>query len=256
MHRFGWILFAVLTACSGGGGGGGSSASIVPPPVVNDSAGGIWRGVRPNGTEIVVLISEVGEFRTLDPFGNQGFGLAVVTNQNEISIDYSLVAPFNNTIIDGSESADCELSGSFQERVSLNYDNTCMTEMGNEFAGAFALTYDPVYDNVSSIARVVGSYDDEGDVLTIDANGALFAQSAEGGCVSNGQVSIIDSAWNLYAVQFTMESCQGEDEPLNGVPWSGLATLLSIDGADVILGGFTAEVGGRSVSLVVAIQRI
>ena len=136
MRRIGLMSVLVLTACGGGSGGSGPAAGIQPPPptLVNASPGGIWTGTRPNGTSIIVLISEAGEMRILDEFGNQGFGTVQVTNQTDVTSSYQIAPPFGDSIIDGSSSATCNLSGSIQERVSIDYTIECTTSLGGTFA--------------------------------------------------------------------------------------------------------------------------
>jgi len=250
------LILTIAVSVSHCHGGGGGSAPAIAPPVVIQSLGGVWRGTRPNGTEILVLISESGEFRVLDEFGNQGFGQGIVTNETDVSIDYDLAPPFDDTLIDGSTSASCSLTGTIDERRTFEYDLTCTTSLDGSFGGHISLTYDPIYELDSSIARIVGSYDNLGEVLVIDANGSLFEQSAATGCVLNGAVAPIDSDWNLYEVTFTTESCGSFYAPLAGAEWSGLATLLNDQGVDIIVGAFITEVDGQFVSLVAALQEI
>lgn len=249
-----YLLLVCLAACSNGGGGAGDV--VVPPPVVIQSPGGIWNGTRPNGTDIIVLISETGELRIVDPFGNLGFGQVQVANETEISSRHRLVAPFGGSLIDGSESADCSFDGTLQERQTIDYEIECITSLGTVLGGPTSLTYDPLYDMESSIARIAGSYDSQGDIMTIDVNGAIFMQGSQTGCVVNGQVSLIDTEWNLYNVGMTTENCQGPFAPLNGANWQGLGTVLTDPGVDVVLVGFIADVNGQTVALSLALPRI
>ena len=213
--------------------------------------------MRPNGTQIINLISEAGEFRQIDPFNNQGFGQVILgPMQDEISIDYHLAPPFGGTLIDGSDSAACNFSGGFMERTSIDVEASCLTSMGQMFGGPISLAYDPVYEMDSSFARIVGNYDALGEVLTIDVNGALFMQGPLTGCVWNGQVSLIDPDWNLYRVNATSENCLGMFAPFSGKEWSGLGTVLTDTGADSLLGGITAEIDGVPRSLVWAFPQM
>jgi len=259
MKTIRYLLLLLVTACSDGAGPPASppvSPPVSPPPVVNQSPGGVWNGTRPNGTSIIVLISESGEIRIVDAFGNQGFGTVVVTNETDITSDYLLAPPFGGSLIDGSDSGSCNLVGIIQERQTIDYDVACTTSLGGAFGGTILLTYDPAYDMDSSIARIAGTFDVQGDVLTIDVNGALFLQNTQTGCVANGQVTLLDTQWNLYSVSLTTESCQGESAPLNGANWEGLVTILVAEGAEALVGGLTADVNGLPVSLVLALPRI
>ena len=171
----------LLAACSGSGNG----PIVDPPTVVNQSPGGVWYGTRPNGTPIVVLINEAGDLRIIDEFGNQGFGQMVVTNGTEISASYQVAPRFGRTLIDGSDSWACSLTGTLQERQSINYTLSCTTSLGGQIGGEIALTFDAVYESGSSIARIAGTYETSlGNVLTIDVNGALFVQDINSGSVT------------------------------------------------------------------------
>jgi hypothetical protein len=248
-----------LAACSSGDDGavGGIPPPLSPPPpAMTQSPGGVWTGTRPNGTDIVVFISETGEMRIVDAFGNQGFGPVVVSNSADVASDYLLAPPFGGSLIDGSDAGSCTLIGTLQERQSIDYEVECMTALGGVFGGTILLTYDPVYDTDSSIARIAGMYDMQGDVLTVDVSGALFVQNSQNGCVVSGQVSILDNAWNLYDVSMTTDSCQGSSAPLNGATWGGLATILIAPGAELVAVALTADVNGLPVSLVLALARI
>jgi len=254
MKRVALLSLLVIAACGGGGGGGGKPPP--PPPPANDSPGGIWTGVRPNGTPIVVLISEAGEIRILDEFGNQGFGTVQVTNRTNITATYQIAPPFGGTVIDGSDSATCGLTGTLQERVSIEYQIDCTTSLGTPFGGAITLTYSAAYDTDSSLVSIAGQYDADGDVLTIDAAGAVFLQGSQTGCVVNGQVSVLQVEWNLYAVTALTENCQPPYDALNGASWEGLGTVVPEVGADTLVSGLTTVVGGLPVSLVLVLPRL
>jgi len=259
MKVFRYSVLIWLAACNSGDDGAGGSVPpplSPPPPATMQSPGGIWTGTRPNGTDIIVLISETSEMRIVDAFGNQGFGQVVVSNQTDIASDYLLAPPFGGSLIDGSDSGSCMLNGIVQERQSIDYEVECMTALGGVFGGTILLTYDPVYDMDSSLARVAGMYDMQGDVLTVDVNGALFVQNSQTGCVANGQVALLDIEWNLYDVSMTTENCQGSSAPLNGANWEGLATILIAPGAEAVLVGLTAGVDGLPVSLILALPPI
>ena len=246
------FLGGCASSCSSGG------SSPPPPPPPNAEPGGIWFGLRPNGTEFVAFISEEGHIRTLDPFGNQGFGTVTVTNQTDISAAYKLVPEFGGTIIDGSDFADCTFAGTLQERQSMTYVVDCVTSLGGQLGGPdIVVTYDPAYEMDSSIARIAGTFQNQqGDIVTIDVSGAIFVQSSLTGCVVNGQVSLIDTDWNMYGVSATTELCEGNAAPLNGASWSGLAVIAVIDGMDIVVAGLTADIAGRDASWIAGWQRL
>ncbi len=245
------FLTALLVGCGGGGNDG------PPPPPPNDSAGGIWQGTRPSGTEIVVFVSETGEFRMLDPFGNVGHGTLTVSNQTEINIQYEIFAPFGGTIFDGSESSSCTATGTIDERIVLPITTACVSSLGTNFGGDIELTYQDVYARNSSLAEIAGSYDNQGEVWTIDGAGLVFEQNSQTGCVLDGQVSIIDASWNLYDATFTTNSCAGSFAPLNGARWNGLVALAMDDtGRDVLIGAFDTSHDFGVAGLIVALPEL
>jgi hypothetical protein len=240
----------ILTACGGGGGGD------APSPVVNQSLGGIWTGIDNSGNDIIALATETGQFHFLDLTNDaQGFGTGSVANGNSVSLSYTIVAALGTTLSDGSTSGTCAGTGTVQQRQSLSVSVSCTTS-ASSWTGSATLTYDATYDRDSSLALVAGNYDDLGDVLNINSNGVLFEQSATTGCVLNGQVSIINSAWNAYDVAFTVSSCQGQETVLNGSVWDGIAVLELDAGNETLIAAVTGTVQGTTFSLIAAFPEI
>lgn len=85
--------------------------------------------------------------------------------------------------------------------------------------------------------------------MTVDTSGAVFEQSTTTGCVLNGQISIIDSNWNLYAITLDGANCQGIFESLNGATFTGLASLVDDMGTDILVAAVTGDVAGNTESL-------
>ena len=182
MKRLAVVLWILVAGCSSGSSGPPppSPPPPSPPPVAQESPGGVWQGERPNGTPITVLISEEGDFRLVDPFGNQGFGQVVLgPAENQLSVDYHLAPPFGGSLIDGSDSASCNFTGTLQERTLIDVEASCLTSLGGMLGGPIALTYDPDYDMDSSFARLAAMYDVQGDVMTIDVGTILTDPGAE-----------------------------------------------------------------------------
>ena len=64
MIRIRYLLLGMVAGCSGSSPAPPVQPPVLPPPpVVNDSPGGVWSGTRPNGTDIIVLVSEDGGIR-------------------------------------------------------------------------------------------------------------------------------------------------------------------------------------------------
>jgi hypothetical protein len=127
-----------------------------------------------------------------------------------------------------------------------------MTDMGTPSNGTLAVTFNPLYDQASSLAAIAGNYVEAGSgtAVSIDANGAIFSQDATTGCVVNGTVTIIDASYDAYAVQATYASCTGADAVLNGITFSGLATLDTSVSPMQLIAGVTGSGGGTTYAIV------
>jgi hypothetical protein len=209
-----------LAACGGGGGGGNPN----PTPPANQSVGGIWVGTVPGGNDVVGLITENGSFHFIDEFG-QGFGTALVSNGNQVSANYTFVANLGTTFSDGSTRATCTRSGTVVERQSLTVNSQCTSTAGNTSQVSVTLAFNALYNRDASLATIAGNYDDSGDVLNITSSGVLFEQDATDGCVLNGQVTVVNPAYNAYEVQFSVSNCNANLAELNGTSWAGIAAL-------------------------------
>ncbi len=81
--------------------------------------------------------------------------------------------------------------------------------------------FDASYDRGSDLATIEAVYttfDIFGDTssFVIDAAGVIIGQSVAG-CVLNGQVTIIDAAFNAYDVTLDVASCGGLDGMYDGL---------------------------------------
>jgi hypothetical protein len=65
-------------------------------------------------------------------------------------------------------------------------------------------------------------------IMSVDAEGDLFFQSADSGCIGNGAFAPhLDGAFNVYDVTLTIESCDPTFAHLNG-EFAGLATPTTV----------------------------
>jgi hypothetical protein len=152
-------------------------------------------------------------------FAGAVHGTVKVTNVNQVSGSGRAYAAPGYVLADGSSVvANFTItSGTVSERNTIDLTFSSLGQ-----SGTFSGTFDPIYDRDSSLATVAGSYaafDVFGDPasFSIDSNGALFSQT-QSGCVGNGEVRVIDSRFNGYAVNATVSNCPG----LNG-DYEGLA---------------------------------
>ncbi len=233
-------LTAFCVAC--GGGGGGTAPPTPLPPVTNASPGGIWVGIDADGGQIVAFVTETGGFHFIDEFLNQGSGILTVSNGNDVSGNFQLVSELGFTFPDGTTLADCTLSGTVTERQTLTVTVNCTTTAGNQDQITVTLDYVPIYERDSSLATIAGTFDDGSGIVTnIASDGTIFEQDPVSGCVTNGQVSVIDNgAFNLYGVQFGFNNCTGQ---LVGT-FAGLGDLL---GGNFSSRAFGVSVDGRVV---------
>ena len=240
-----FLLF--LTACGGGGGG---AALPLPPPVVNDSPGGIWIGVDFDGETVGMFVTETGIFQFFTEFLNQGSGTLSVSNGNDIAANFQLVTPlFGPSFPDGTTLADCTLSGTVTERQTMFVTVNCTTTAGlQDQIMVTPLDYLPIYERDSSLATIAGMYDDGFVVTDIAADGMIFAQDPFTGCITIGQVSIIDPAFNAYDFQFGYSNCTGPDAFLNGSSFVGIGILDDTFPPELLFAPAIGDVGGTLVS--------
>ena len=251
------IMMLAVSSCGGGGGGGGGAAPPPPPPPPVDQAiGGAWVGTDSSGLEVFALSTESGRLHWVIPStGEQGFGTGFV-NGTALTFNYTYVAPLGFVLTDGSSSATCTATGTIQERQTIAVTTNCTTDLGLAFSSSVSLNYDSLYDRDSSLSVIAGNYNDGGLVLNIAANGVIFEQDPTSGCIINGQVSIIDAAFNAYDVLMTFSSCVGNAAILNGATFTGLGILDNTVTPEQLTVGITGAVAGVIVSIVSSLPRI
>jgi hypothetical protein len=95
---------------------------------------------------------------------------------------------------------------------------------GATLVPTLAATPDPLYNLYgSSLAALVGNWDDAGNVLTVNPDGTFFEQQGNG-CTITGAYTIIDPAHNLYGLSFLFDPATCSNS-LAGIPFTGLAYL-------------------------------
>ena len=205
-----------------------------------------------------MFVTETGRFQFLTEFGNQGSGIMSVSNGSDISANFQLVTPlFGPSFPDGATLADCTLSGTVNERQTMFVTANCTTTAGlQDQIMVMPLDYLPIYERDSSLATITGMYDDGFVVTDIAADGTIFAQDAFTGCVTNGQVSIIDPAFNAYDFQFGYSNCTGPDEFLNGSSFVGIGNLDDTFPPEVLVVPAIGDVGGTLVSWFIFGERL
>jgi len=236
---------ALLASCGGGGGYGGGGNP-------NASPGGIWSGTDTDSPLAVTgIIDESGNMRFIRADGIQYVG-TVMTSGNSISASFDAYQPFGSSFSDGSTHESGMLSGTIDARVSITASTQSTTDKGTVSTGTLTLTFNPIYSQASSLAAIGGNYVEAGSgtAVSIDANGAIFSQDASTGCVVNGNAMIIDASYDAYAVQATYASCTGAAAVLNGITFSGLATLDTGVSPVQLIAGVTGSSGGTTYAVV------
>ncbi|MEE8092982.1 MAG: hypothetical protein V3T47_01985, partial [Gammaproteobacteria bacterium] len=166
--------------------------------------------------DIDCLVAETLEFvcavsdATTSAFlaGAQG---TVQVNGSQVTGAGTLHAVPGTTLVDGSTVANLTIIGTVSEGVSLN-----LTIAAAGISTSVSTTFDAIYNRGSALATVDANYptfDIFGDpgAFSVNALGVITLSSISG-CVGNGQISIINAAFNAYDVALDVASCG----PLNG----------------------------------------
>jgi hypothetical protein len=204
-----------LSAC-GGGGGDGSTSSPPPPPPEPTNAGGIWGGTASSDGQTIDLagvVTEDGEGRFVAENGIQYVFDEVKGVGGDVELDFIAIVPSGGTFQDGSTVTTGTLTGTVAERSSLSGDYSLATGE----TGTVSMTYDALYERDSSLDKLTGNWDEEFGVVTFDPDGSFFEQDSFG-CVYDGQASIVDPDFNVYALTMTVSSCgAGVDGDYSGL---------------------------------------
>ncbi len=247
------VLAPIALVVAGCGGGGGSSFVVV----TNASVGGIWTGTDSiSGLQVTGIADEEGEFHFIRTDGVQYVGTAT-TSGNSLSGSYDGYTEVGTEFPDGSTHGVGNLTGTVQQRSSISANVSFKTDAGNSSSGTLSLTFNKLYNNPSALATLSGNYTDtkSGDVISVTGNGDISWQDPNTGCVGNGTVSIINVSYNAYRVQFSYASCTGQSAVLNGVTFSGLATLDSATNPQQVVAGVTGAAGGVQYAIVFDLDR-
>ena len=102
-------------------------------------------------------------------------------------------------------------------------DETWLVDLG-AWDNYYVLSAEPRYV-AGQYQEQLAEFNEEANmIITIDADGRLFFQSAPSSCTGNGTLTRhLDGRFNVYDVELTLESCAGGYAYLNGV-FEGFAT--------------------------------
>jgi hypothetical protein len=223
----------------------------------NASATGFWSGSDSvSGDTVLALINAAGQATFIRSDGLQFTGTVQVAGSNLVTA-VDGYTPFPNTFSDGSSYGIGTLTGTVVTGTSITATLSFTTNGNTSVTGSWSLTYQSVSNNASSTGAIAGNYTDNSTsaVLSINSNGVL-SESATNSCMLNGSVSTNDTTHDLYEVAFSYGNCSGAYLMLNGVQFTGLATLNnSVSPAQLIIaitGTSTASVPYGFVSQLTA----
>ena len=208
---------------SGGSSGQSSSSSSSQGATVNPT--GIWDitdTVNGQAVSAVALIAggNYYSFATADQFGCQditGGTYAIdgstFTGSGVIKLLNSCTAPNGQYLL--MYTLDGSMTGA---ELNLSFD------VGGMLVPTLGATLDPLYNlYTSSLATLVGNWNDAGNALTVNADGTFFEQQGNG-CTITGAYTIIDPAHNLYGVSFLFDAATCTNS-IAGIQFTGLAYL-------------------------------
>jgi len=217
------IAAALACGCNSTDDGSGSSSSTT----TNASATGVWSGSdSSSGLGITAIINSAGEASFIRSDGVQ-FDGTVDVSANTLAVTVDGYTNFPATFADNSDHGVGTLNGTVTTGSTLSGTLSFTTDGNTAVTGSWSLSYAAIANNASSTGAIAGNYTDSssGAVLSITSSGVMTSQGASTGCVLNGSVSTNDTSHNVYEVAYSYASCTGTYAALNGVQFTGLATL-------------------------------
>jgi hypothetical protein len=250
---------------------GCSSVSVddSPLPTPDQSVGGIWRGqaTGASGTTLdtVILASEDGRYFSIAENVNSncadvaqgaltaaGATLTGYGNFGQINFMNVPAAQMDCAFNDGSVWGTSVVSGSVVQRASLTLTSADTTSAGTALPSNTAtLMFDTLYNESSDLSKTTGNWSTQtGATFDIDPDGIIASQDPNTGCVQNGQLSVIDPAYDMYSVTVTYSDCQSTVAALNGVTALGLIALDDKVVPNVLYIGYAMTIPGGNAFMV------
>ena len=213
--------------------------------MTTQSATGVWSGNDSvTGLGVTGIVNSGGQavFIRSDRILFTG---AVKISSSTLVVALDGYPAFSSVFSDGSDHGIGTLSGTVMTRATLAASLTFMTDGESSLTGNWSLTYEPLSDTASSATAISGDYTDvlTATTISISTTGGMSGQNASNSCTLSGSVSSADSTHNVYEVAFTYAGCTGTYAVLNGVQFTGLATLNSTLSPAVLLMAATGTSG-------------
>jgi hypothetical protein len=202
------------------------------------------------------IVDESGNFNFVRGDGVQYVGVASVLGLS-LTANIEGIVPPGFAFPDGSGHGTGTITATIQARQTISASTKFQTDLGSVSTGTLNLTFDTLYNRPSSLTTLSGNFTNAANsvVVTVGSNGALFSQDSVSGCVLNGTASVINATFNAYKVTFNYANCVGQASALNGVQFSGLATLDNTVVPERIVGGVTGQSGNIKYSVVLQLNR-
>lgn len=224
----------VLTAC---GGGGGSDSTV---STISASPGGIWEGQITSSSTgesqpSTGFVTESGELRFLTEDSVQVTG-SMFIDGTTFSANLVSFAPFGSIFLLNHLNIISETAnGNIIEKNSFSGS----VYYSGEATSNFSFNYSQAYELGSSLSSISGMYFKQksgvSETFEVDSSGNITGVDSLG-CQYLGQITLLDTNYNLYRVNVSVTNC-GE---LND-QYSGLAALLnnelavSVSGAKYVI---------------------
>ncbi|HEV8018946.1 MAG TPA: hypothetical protein VGP32_10350 [Steroidobacteraceae bacterium] len=213
----------VAASCSSSNNGSGSSSTVT-----NASAVGVWSGSdSQTGLGVTALINSGGEATFIRSDGTQFVG-SVQVSGTTLAVEVDGYSNFPSTFSDGSTYGIGTLDGTVTTGSTLTGTLTFTTTDNTPITGNWSLNFEPYSNTASSTTAVSANYTDiaTGSTLSITTTGVM-TETGPNNCVLNGSISTADTTHAIYEVAYTYGNCTGTDAGLNGVQFTGLASLNS-----------------------------
>jgi len=245
-----WVLFgaAILAGCNSDSspvsaddkqGPDFASEQPVSAPALSipHARTGIWRGTDSAGHQYVLMAGPTGARIadvTLD-YASPAFGELNGSRNAESPVEGYAFWAFSTLADIGSYGWSlCVLFvAEWQTGLPIDGSLNCAQMPDGDWERDISLEFDSLYDIDADLSLLAGTWTGSGDpgadVLSIDETGHLSGQSASNDCIYAGQAAVINSGFNLYSIDWSFDNCSGDDAGLNGVVFTGLATLTPED---------------------------
>ena len=195
----------------------------------NGSASGVWSGSDSvSGLSVTALINAAGLATFIRSDGVQFVG-QVETSGNTLTATVEGYSNFGTSFSDGSTYGSGTLNGRVMGGSTLTATLTFTTSGNTEMSGSWTLTFASLSNDSSSVAAISGNYRDTATatVVSITSGGTMTSQNPANHCVLNGSIATQDSTHDVYEVSYSYGDCTGAYAVLNGVEFTGLASLNS-----------------------------